>query len=98
MFDVIIEEKIDLNIYKEYLTEMSAKFYQENYKNLFYVQKEKMTNLYHMVEKCKMKDILKLNWLIKVGFSQESQSIINEEFFYQTVEKCGDCLNKLSYQ
>ena len=78
MFEQVMEEIIDLSLYKNYLSTMSVKYYQEHYQDLFYVQKEKMINLYHMIDKCKTKDLFKLSWLIKVGFSLASQTVIQD--------------------
>ena len=38
-----------------------------------------MTNLYHMINKCKVKDFLKMNWLLKVGFSNDAYKIIQRD-------------------
>lgn len=35
-----------------------------------------------MIERCKTKDLLKLNWLLKIGFPQGSyQNVINKCIF-----------------
>lgn len=58
---------------------MNFNYYLENQDDFFYITKEKVTNLYHMIERCKTKDLLKLNWLLKIGFPQMSyQHIINK--------------------
>jgi hypothetical protein len=43
---------------------------------MFFVSKDKITNLYHMIDKCKTKDFLKMNWLLKIGFSNEAYKVI----------------------
>lgn len=69
IYEQLYEENIDLAVYKKYLREMNSNFYTENYEKMFYVPKDKVVNLYHMVEKCKTRELPKLNWLLKVGFS-----------------------------
>lgn len=49
----MIEEKINLNVYCKYLKDLNPEFYHANHPQLFYVQKEKIKNMYHMVEKTK---------------------------------------------
>ena len=39
MYGQVFEEIIDLSIYKKYLSDMSAKYYQEHHQDIFYVQK-----------------------------------------------------------
>ena len=49
---------------------MNTNFYIENQDKIYWVSKEKMTHLYHMVEHCATKSLLKMNWLLKIGLSQ----------------------------
>jgi hypothetical protein len=37
-----------------------------------------MTNLYHMINKCKVQDFLKMNWLLKIGFNNDAYKIISK--------------------
>lgn len=98
LYDSLLENKLDLQLYKSYLTTMSIQFYQNHHDKLFFVQKEKIVNLHHMVEKTKMRDLLKLSWLLKVGFSLQAQTAINDHFYYQDVASCGAAIAKLTYQ
>jgi hypothetical protein len=52
------------------MREMNSNFYVENQEDLYFVPREKATNLYHMIERCRTKDFLKMNWLLKVGLPQ----------------------------
>lgn len=62
---------------------MNSNFYLENQDNIYFVSKDKCTNLYHMIERSKTRDFLKMNWLLKVGLPQEK---------YQHIMKCSKCL------
>lgn len=62
--------EMDLDKYCKHLREMNGNFYFSNQDDLYYVSRDKVTNLYHMIERCKTKDFLRLNWLLKVGFTQ----------------------------
>lgn len=94
----MIEEKINLNTYLTYLKDLNPAYYQTNHAHIFYVQKEKMKNMYHMVEKTKTKELLKLNWLLKLGLSNASYKIIYDKFYYKTVEDCGEAIKNISLQ
>ena len=71
---------IDLDKYSKYLREMNSNFYLNNQDDIYIVSKDKCTNLYHMIERSKTRDFLKMNWLLKVGLSQEK---------YQHIMKCS---------
>ena len=49
LYSLIIEEKFPFKIYHTYLKEMSSQFYEEYHEAIFYVDKEKVINLYHMI-------------------------------------------------
>ena len=78
MFTRFEEKSLDLEGYAEFLKEMNMNYYIDKQEGIFWVSKEKMTHLYHMVEHCKTKDFLKLNWLLKVGLSSNSYEIIKK--------------------
>ena len=54
--------------------------------------------MYHMVEKTKTNELLKLNWLLKLGFSKSSYLNMYDYFYYKTVENCGNAVKMLSVQ
>jgi hypothetical protein len=45
--------------------------------------------MYHMVEKTKTRELLKLNWLLKLGLSNDSYKLIYDKFYYKTIDDCG---------
>ena len=58
---------------------MNVNYYIENQEEFFFISKEKVINLYHMIERCKTKDFMKMNWLLKIGFPQKSyQNLISK--------------------
>ena len=73
------EGKVYLEGYCKYMKEMNSQFYVEQQDGFFFVSKEKMTNLRQMIDRTKTKDFLKLSWLLKLGFSQESTQYVNRQ-------------------
>ena len=57
---------------------MSSNYYVERHEQIYWVSREKITHLYHMVERCKTKDFLKMNWLLKVGLSNPSYVLLSK--------------------
>jgi hypothetical protein len=53
-------------------------FYIEKQESIYWISKEKITHLYHMVEHCRTKDLLKMNWLLKVGLTQTGYELIRK--------------------
>lgn len=51
-----------------------------------------------MVDKTKTNELLKLNWLLKLGFSNNAYRIMYDHFYYKTVDKCGKAVKMLSLQ
>lgn len=96
--DMIASNKIDLSPYQMYLKDLNPTFYQDNCTKIFLVQKEKIKNMYHMVEKTKTNELLKLSWLLKLGFSNSSFKNMYDYFYYKTVENCGNAVKMLSLQ
>ena len=76
MYEVLFNEKIDLNIYLTYLKDLNINYYNKYHNEIFYIPKDHVKNLYHMISKTRTQDLLKLNWLLKVGFTIESQKYI----------------------
>ena len=62
---------------------MNVNFYLDKQEHIYYVSKEKITHLYHMVEHCRTKDFLKLNWLLKVGLTIPTYELL-KKFYYLT--------------
>jgi hypothetical protein len=54
--------------------------------------------MYHMVDKTKSNELLKLNWLLKLGFSNNSYKIMYDHFYYKTVDDCHGAVKRLSVQ
>lgn len=84
---------------------MNINFFNEHHAKLFYVQKDKMINLYHMVDKCKTQDMLKLNWLLKVGLSKNSFETVTQKrnqfyylVYYRTIDNSHSILKNLTTQ
>lgn len=96
--DMIISNKIDLGAYQKYLKDLNPTFYQDNCSKIFLVQKEKIRNMYHMVEKTKTNELLKLNWLLKLGFSNGSFKNMYDYFYCKTVENFGNAVKMISVQ
>lgn len=71
------------------MKEMNINYYIENQDDLYFVPKEKCTNLYHMIERCRTKDFLKMNWLLKVGLPQEKYHHIMRNIYFKTREECA---------
>lgn len=57
---------------------MNVNFYLDKQEHIYYVSKEKITHLYHMVEHCRTKDFLKLNWLLKVGLTIPTYELLKK--------------------
>lgn len=51
-----------------------------------------------MIEKTKTNELLKLNWLLKLGLSNESFKAIYDNFFYKTVEDCNGWMRCITLQ
>jgi hypothetical protein len=66
-------------MYKKFLNDLNSTFYIENQQDIFYVSKDKMTNLYHMIHRCSPKEFLKMNWLLKIGFNNEAYKVIQKD-------------------
>ena len=54
-----------------------------------------MKNLYHMVEKIKTSDLLKLNWLLKIGLPLETHNYITKTRYFSPKEDCAHLLDRL---
>ena len=54
--------------------------------------------MFHMVEKTKTNELLKLNWLLKLGLSNNSFKAIYDNFFYKTAEDCGGWMACITLQ
>jgi hypothetical protein len=72
-------KELDVDKYLNFMKDYSLTYYVKHQESIFYVSKEKMTNLYHMINKCKVQDFLKMNWLLKIGFNNEAYKIIWRE-------------------
>ena len=66
------------------MRDMSSSYYVENQDDLYLVPREKATNLYHMIERCRTKDFLKMNWLLKVGLPQAQFQLLVRSVQYKT--------------
>ena len=73
VYNLLLYELVDLNIYMTYLKDLNITYYNDHHDKIFYVQKDYVKNMYHMVSKTKTADLLKMNWLLKLGFSRSSQ-------------------------
>jgi hypothetical protein len=76
--------EIQIDKYSKYLREMSSNYYVENQDDLYLVPREKSTNLYHMIERCRTRDFLKLNWLLKVGLPQAQYQLLVRSVQFKT--------------
>lgn len=64
-----VGKELDVEKYLAFMKDSSLTYYVKHQESIFYVSKEKITNLYHMINKCKVQDFLKMNWLLKIGFN-----------------------------
>jgi hypothetical protein len=87
-----MKNKIDISEYGKLL---KGESYGKD-KNIFFVGRDKIKNLYHMVEKIKTCDLLKLNWLLKVGLSIETHNHLTKTIYFSLPEKCVELLNRLN--
>ncbi len=51
-----------------------------------------------MIEKTKTNELLKLNWLLKLGLSNNSFKAIYDHFFYKTAEDCNGWMGLVTLQ
>jgi hypothetical protein len=54
--------------------------------------------MYHMIEKTKTSELLKFNWLLKLGLSNNSHKIIYDKFYYKTIDDCNEWIYQISLQ
>ena len=69
LYELVLEENIDISVYMKYLMDLNINYYDEHHEELFYVSRDRVRNIYHMVSKTKTKELPLLKWLLKVGFS-----------------------------
>ena len=98
IYEQMLEQKIDLQKYQKYLKDLNPEYYHTVHSDLFYVQKQKIKNMFHMIEKTRTNELLKLNWLLKLGLCNNSFKAIYDNFFYKTVDDCSGWMACISLQ
>lgn len=63
--------------------------------SVFFISREKQKNLYHMVEKIKTSDLLKLNWLLKVGIPLETHNYLTKTIYFSPLEDCVNLFDRI---
>jgi hypothetical protein len=79
---------LDVEKYCKYLREMSSNYYVEHQEDLYLVPREKVTNLYHMIDRCRTRDFLKFDWLLKVGLPQVQYQLLVRSVHFKTRQEC----------